>query len=41
MGKYLNALTGATLDVAFTPQINRWNGASDIQLKMKDVTVLS
>jgi single-stranded-DNA-specific exonuclease len=41
MGKYLNALTGANLDVAFTPQINHWNGASDIQLKMKDVTILS
>ena len=41
MGKYLNALTGANLDVAFTPQINYWNGASDIQLKMKDVTILS
>lgn len=29
-------LAGATADIAFTPQINRWNGNSCIQLKMKD-----
>jgi single-stranded-DNA-specific exonuclease len=40
MGKYLNVLAGANLDVIFTPQINQWNGSSDIQLKMKDVTIL-
>jgi single-stranded-DNA-specific exonuclease len=40
MGNQLNALSGASLDVVFTPQINYWNGASDIQLKMKDVTIL-
>jgi single-stranded-DNA-specific exonuclease len=40
MGSHLNTLAGANLDVAFTPQINQWNGGSDIQLKMKDVTIL-
>ncbi|HEX7415786.1 MAG TPA: single-stranded-DNA-specific exonuclease RecJ [Smithellaceae bacterium] len=40
MGNHLSALTGANLDVAFTPQINYWNGASEIQLKMKDVIIL-
>ncbi|MEN6623511.1 MAG: single-stranded-DNA-specific exonuclease RecJ [Smithella sp.] len=41
MGHYRNAVAGANLDIVFTPQINQWNGASDIQLKMKDVTILS
>lgn len=41
MGNYLNALAGANLDVAFTPQINYWNGSSEIQLKMKDASILS
>jgi single-stranded-DNA-specific exonuclease len=40
MGSYLNAVANANIDIAFTPQINQWNGASDIQLKMKDVTIL-
>jgi single-stranded-DNA-specific exonuclease len=40
MGKHIKALIGANLDVAFTPQINHWNGSSDIQLKMKDVAIL-
>ncbi len=41
MGDYLNAVADARIDIAFTPQINQWNGTSDIQLKMKDVTILS
>src|SRR4030066_355897 len=41
MGNYLSALSGANLDVAFTPQINYWSGSSEIQLKMKDVSILS
>ena len=41
MGNYLKAVAGANLDIVFTAQINHWNGASDIQLKMKDVTILS
>jgi len=39
MGSCINYLTGSNIDVAFTPQINNWNGAADIQLKMKDITV--
>ena len=41
MGKYLSAVNGASLDVVFSPQINYWNGSSDIQLKMKDAAILS
>ncbi len=41
MGRYLKSVAGANLDIVFTPQINQWNGSSDIQLKMKDVTILS
>jgi single-stranded-DNA-specific exonuclease len=40
MGKYLPAINGANLDIVFTPQINNWNGSSDIQLKMKDVNII-
>jgi len=39
-GDFLPAISGANMDVVFTPQINYWNGASDIQLKMKDVSIL-
>ncbi len=38
-GQFLNDLSTAILDIVFTPQINIWNGSSDIQLKMKDVAV--
>ncbi len=38
-GQFLNELSTAMLDIVFTPQINIWNGSSDIQLKMKDVAV--
>jgi single-stranded-DNA-specific exonuclease len=41
MGKYLSAINGANLDVVFSPQINYWNGSSDIQLKMKDAAILA
>jgi single-stranded-DNA-specific exonuclease len=41
MGHHRDAVAGANLDIVFTPQINQWNGASDIQLKMKDVSILS
>lgn len=40
MGSHLDALCGVNLDVVFTPQINHWNGSSDIQLKIKDATIL-
>jgi single-stranded-DNA-specific exonuclease len=38
-GHFLHALSGPSLDIAFTPQINNWNGATDIQLKMKDIAI--
>jgi len=41
MGKYLGAINGANLDVVLSPQINYWNGSSDIQLKMKDAAILA
>jgi single-stranded-DNA-specific exonuclease len=41
MGKYLTDLTGTNFDIVFTPQINNWNGSPDIQLKIKDVNILS
>jgi single-stranded-DNA-specific exonuclease len=40
MGNYLTAINGANLDILFTPQINRWNGSSEVQLKMKDVNII-
>ena len=41
MGEHLPAINGSNLDIVFTPQINDWNGSSDIQLKIKDVDVIS
>jgi single-stranded-DNA-specific exonuclease len=38
-GHFLQTLSGPHLDIAFTPQINDWNGYADIQLKMRDVAV--
>jgi single-stranded-DNA-specific exonuclease len=38
-GQFLPELSAATLDIVFTPQINYWNGSSDIQLKMKDMAI--
>ncbi len=38
-GHFLPVLSGPKLDIAFTPQINNWNGASDIQLKMRDAAL--
>ena len=38
-GHFLHTLSGPRLDIAFTPQINHWNGSSDIQLKMRDMAV--
>jgi single-stranded-DNA-specific exonuclease len=40
-GQFLSELSAAALDIVFTPQINYWNGSADIQLKMKDVSVLA
>lgn len=41
MGRYLGVLDGSKFDIAFTPQINTWNGSPDIQLKIKDVNIIS
>jgi len=41
MGHHLPAVNGANIDIVFTPQINDWNGSSDIQLKIKDVDIIS
>jgi single-stranded-DNA-specific exonuclease len=41
MGKYLSVLNGSNFDIAFTPQINNWNGSPDIQLKIKDINIIS
>lgn len=38
-GHLIDYLSGSALDIAFTPHINNWNGAYDIQLKMKDISV--
>ena len=37
-GHLIRLLAGSNLDIVFTPHINSWNGASDIQLKMKDIS---
>ncbi|HBH88034.1 MAG TPA: single-stranded-DNA-specific exonuclease RecJ [Syntrophaceae bacterium] len=37
-GHLIHFLSEPSLDIAFTPHINIWNGASDIQLKMKDIS---
>jgi len=38
-GHFIRDLHDSFFDIAFTPQINYWNGSSDIQLKMKDIKI--
>jgi single-stranded-DNA-specific exonuclease len=38
-GRFLSELSTGVFDIVFTPQINYWNGSSDIQLKMRDAAV--
>ena len=39
-GHFASCLTSGTMsDIAFTPQFNNWNGNSEIQLKMRDMSV--
>jgi single-stranded-DNA-specific exonuclease len=38
-GQFLRDLSETMLDIVFTPQMNTWNGFSDIQLKMRDAAV--
>lgn len=38
-GNFINSVNKATSDIVFTPQVNYWNGSSEIQLKMKDILI--
>lgn len=38
-GHFIRSLSCEAMDIAFTPQISHWNGISDIQLKLKDMSV--
>ena len=38
-GHFSDLLTESRVNIAFTPHINNWNGMSNIQLKMKDVSI--
>jgi len=40
-GDYAQDIEGVRLDIAFTPQINTWNGTSNIQLKVRDIAAAS
>jgi len=40
-GHLIDIMPDSNIDIAFTPHINSWNGAYDIQLKMKDMGVPS
>ena len=40
-GDYAQDIGGVRLDIAFTPQINYWNGSSNIQLKVRDIAATS
>ena len=40
-GDYAQDIEGVRLDIAFTPQINYWNGSSNIQLKVRDIAAAS
>jgi single-stranded-DNA-specific exonuclease len=38
-GHLISSLSSEAMDIAFTPQISYWNGISDIQLKLKDMSI--
>lgn len=38
-GNFIHSVNKATSDIVFTPQVNSWNGSSEIQLKMKDILI--
>jgi len=40
MGNLQNSISGANIDIVFTPQLNQWNGGSEIQLKIRDAAIL-
>ena len=37
-GQLIETITDQVMDIAFTPQFNYWNGTTDIQLKLVDVS---
>jgi single-stranded-DNA-specific exonuclease len=38
-GHLNNKLTESSFDIAFTPQLNNWNGVTNVQLKIKDMAI--
>jgi single-stranded-DNA-specific exonuclease len=38
-GHFISSLSCEAMDIVFTPQISHWNSISDIQLKLKDMSV--
>jgi len=38
-GQFSNTLSKSRVDIAFSPQVNNWNGMKNIQLMMKDVSI--
>ncbi len=38
-GNLFGSLDGSKVDIAFTPQLNRWKGMSNIQLKIRDLSM--
>lgn len=38
-GQFFNHVNRSVSDIAFTPQINYWNGATEIQLKVRDMAL--
>ncbi|MCK9274751.1 MAG: single-stranded-DNA-specific exonuclease RecJ [Syntrophales bacterium] len=39
-GDLFGSLSGSKVGIAFTPQVNRWRGGSNIQLKIKDLSLM-
>ena len=39
-GHLCSQVSGARFDIVFTPQINRWNGGAQLQLKMRDMALI-
>lgn len=38
-GHFISSLSCEAMDIVFTPQVSHWNSISDIQLKLKDMSV--
>ena len=38
MGEYMDRLDkGGKVDIVYSPQINRWNGLEEVQLRLMDI----